>query len=261
MPNLYLEEIFSPNSTNPSSVKIGIPTVDNSGNKGKIVLCGLLAGEPTIVTSNKWGPILNDLSMLSFFASLTSMESIPSWIGASVQCWKGTDPLRINLDFYLVNYSQKLKLEEGLRALTKLTALSMDKNTISSVFIHGGYKANVLAPNIARFDNAIANDVHNGQPDSNDSFYQQTRNVIQSTLEDLGRKLAVNTKDNEGCVVVDIGNKTRLNGLLVANVNVTPSVVEVPGGKPLYYHVTLALIGHRPLISDDVNEMYQTLIQ
>ena len=97
MPNLYLQEIFDKNTTNPSSIKLLIPTITSNGDSGSYMLCGLLANEPTIVTGNKWGPILNDISLLSFFASLAQMESIPSWIGASVQCWKGTDPIRINL--------------------------------------------------------------------------------------------------------------------------------------------------------------------
>ena len=82
-----------------------------------------------------------------------------SWIGASVMCWKGTDPLRLSLDFYLINYKKGLELEEKLEALTKLTALAEIKannNDIMgkiSVAVHGGYSADALSDNQSMFNN------------------------------------------------------------------------------------------------------------
>ena len=261
-PNLYIQEIFDKNTTNPSSLKLLIPTISSSGGEGSQLLCGLLASEPTIVTGNKWGPILNDISLLSFFASLAQMSSIPSWIGASVQCWKGTDPLRINLDFYLVNYSRGLKLEQGLKALTKLTSLTGAQGTFTSVYVHGGYMAKPLATNAARFNNSIADKVNNGQMFSDIANPEEGKNWIDK-FNDWSATWSTDVNNNKGCVSIVIGNKVKIGGLLVASVNVTPSIVEVCSSEdvnddplPLYYHVTLSLIGNRPLISDDVDKMY-----
>lgn len=269
--NLYLQDIFnesSPSSpVNPSSLCITIPRVGSDGRRlSPVNLYGLIATEPTISTANKWGPILNDVSMLSFFAALSDMRSIPSWIGASAQCWKGTDPIRINLDFYLINYSASLNLEEKLRELTKLTSLSLDPNSFTSVFVHGGYKVNALSNNASRFDNTVANNRNNGQPNIDDAIVQRyAKHDITGLWGELISKFnsIPGGKDGVGTVAIKIGNKFTLDKLLVVTVNVTPSIVEVcssgVGGvnpKPLYYHVTTSMIGCRPLISEDVDNMY-----
>lgn len=259
--DLYLRDIFDPRSTNPSSLHIAIPYVNDQGVTSSVprVLTGLLASEPTVSTSNKWGPILNDMSMLSFFSSLAGFKSIPTWIGASAQCWKGTDPIRINLDFYLINYKRGLGLEEGLRDLTKLTSLTVDLNSFTSVFIHGGYRVDPFTSNAGRFNNSVADYQKNGKPMSEteiSDYNEETRNLWGSMINSYNSQIKAGT-EGVGTVSIDIGNKLRLDKLLVAAVNVTPSIVEVPDRKPLYYHVTTSLIGCRPLMAQDVDEMYK----
>jgi hypothetical protein len=259
--NLYLEDIFSESSKNPSSLHIGFPVAKKDGNSNPDVevLTGLLASEPTIATGNKWGPILNDVSTLSFFGALAGMKSLPSWIGASAQCWKGTNPLSINLDFYLINYKKGLNLERKLKALTKLTSLTLDRNSLTSVFVHGGYKVDPFSTNASRFNNTIADNVKNGQPYSEEA-QKEYADSLRSTWTDFVKttnQYLLGSESTAGTVAIDIGNKLRISKLLVANINVTPSIVEVPDNKPLYYHVTMALHGCRPLVSDDIDEIYK----
>jgi hypothetical protein len=63
----------------------------------KNIIAGLMANDPTWTASNKWGPIISDLSNLQDWASLIGTNSQISWINASTMCWKGTSPLLLNL--------------------------------------------------------------------------------------------------------------------------------------------------------------------
>ena len=44
--------------------------------------------------------------------------------------------------------------------------------------------------------------------------------------------------------------------LLVNKFDVTPSLVELPDGKALYYRVSVGFIGTSPLLSTDIDYMY-----
>jgi hypothetical protein len=61
----------------------------------------------------------------------------------------------------------------------------------------------------------------------------------------------------EGTVKIIIGNKLFLSQMLVSRLDVTPSLVEVEGGLPLYYRVSMSLTGTRPLVSSIVDQMYR----
>ena len=260
MVNLYIQDIFNENSTNPSSLHIGFPVANKNGGKPDVqTLSGIIASEPTIVTGNKWGPILNDVSMLSFFGSLAGMKSLPSWIGASAQCWKGTDPIRINLDFYLINYKRGLNLEKKLNYLTKLTSLTLDRNSLTSVFVHGGYIVDPFHTNASRFNNSVADNTNNGQPYSPE-VQQEYNNSLRGSWNEFvssTNKYLLGSESTVGTVAISIGNKITISRLLVASINVTPSIIEVPDNKSLYYHVTMSLHGCRPLLSDDIDEIYR----
>jgi hypothetical protein len=62
----------------------------------------------------------------------------------------------------------------------------------------------------------------------------------------------------EGTIAIQFGNKMVLRNMLIGRLNVTPSIVEVPDGKPLYYRVSMDLTGSRPLLSTDVDNMYNS---
>ena len=52
-----------------------------------------------------------------------------------------------------------------------------------------------------------------------------------------------------------------LRNMLIQRLNVTPSIVEVAtktgsNPKPLYYRVSISLIGSRPFLSTDVDKMF-----
>lgn len=240
---LFLDGIFEV-GLSPNCVRFEYPRPDQSSSS----LTGLLVSEPTLSSANKWGPILSDVSNLQDIASLLGSSNVWSWIGASVMCWKGTDSLKTNVEFYLINYKRNLGLEQKLKELNYLTSLFQDGEI--AVKVHGGYQPQVLADNPSQFQNPPGGD---------------KKGVSQDAEEEYGRNLkdyATYWKDNRdnvdrGTVTVSFGNKITISRMLVSRLDVTPSIVEVPDGKPLYYRVSVGLIGAKPLLSTEVDKMYK----
>ena len=61
--NLFLDGIFDENYMSPNKIKISF--TEWVGNQAvPKSMCGLLASEPTITTSNKWGPVIQNIENL-----------------------------------------------------------------------------------------------------------------------------------------------------------------------------------------------------
>ena len=249
---LFLDNIFQ--GVSPSTVLIKFPVVykADSGNEdgsGMTSLYGLLTSEVSMSTQNKWGPILNDISNIQDISSLLGETHMWSWIGASTLCWKGTEPLKTSFEFFLINYRKELYLEHKLTQLNYLTSLfNIDKNI--AVKVHGGYAAQVLESNKEKFFN---NEAQN-----------RGESVLGDFLSPFG-ELANTFGDNDeetvkknGTVSVYVGNKFYLSKMLVSRLDVAPSLVELPDGLPLYYKVSISLTGTQPLLSTDVDRMYNS---
>lgn len=243
MAKLFLDGIFSDNSDSPSSIFI-----KQQGVEGGVELTGLTMTDPSFTARNNWGTVLSDVSNLQDLASLAGSSNLFSWIGASVMCWKGTLPLSMGIDFYLINYKRGLKLEENLKELVKLASINPEGGT--SVSIHGGYAPDIQETNTGFFNGPVTSlkDLF----DSNDG-----NNTIKSNLDSLyeGSKIA------KGALTVTFGHKSKIGNLLLSKIDVTESTVEVSdenGGsrKPLYYRVSAQFTGVRPLLTSDVDAMF-----
>ena len=240
---LFLDGIYDEGRLSPSTIVIRYPTVDGGSRPS---IRGLMTSEPTLSSKNKWGPILNDITNIQDVASLLGSSEMWSWIGASVMCWKGTEPIKTTIEFYLINYKQGLKLDEKLKDLNYLTSLHEIKGKAIAVKVHGGYQARVLETNTAIFSNGSRENRGLGEylkPFQDGANYE---NFEQGTIE------------------IQFGSKMSMRNMLIANMDVTPSIVEVAdihgnNPKPLYYRVSLGLIGARPLLSTDVDAMYKRL--
>lgn len=239
---LFLDGIFDDNRIAPSTVVLHFPL--NTG--GTSSIRGLLTSEPTMMAQNKWGPILNDITNIQDIASLLGSQEMWSWIGASVMCWKGTEPIKTNIEFYLINYKPGLKLEERLKELSYLTSL-YDVGKKVAVKVHGGYQADVLESNRDIFNNGKTT-----KKDSTKDRLSAFQDVFSD--EEFGQL-------GKGTVSVRFGNKMSLRNMLIQRLDVTPSIVEVADKHgndphPLYYRVSVGLIGSRPLLSTDVDQMF-----
>lgn len=241
---LFLDGIFNEGNKSPSAVTVDFPIVYPGSNDSNDRITGLLISEPTMSTSINWGPIINDLSNIQDISSLIGASQMWTWIGASAMCWKGTAPLTTSIEFYLINYKRGLYLEEKLKNLNLLTSLTRKNGDEKiAVQVHGGYTAPVLQSNTDYFNNNME------------------KESIVSGLEQFGKDYIYNSNKNlnmaKGTLTITFGRKMKITHMLVKRLDVTPSVVEVPDGKPLYYRVSMSLTGSRPLLSVDVENMYK----
>lgn len=246
---LFLDGIFDDNNISPSSIIISMPNPSGKGITNP-TLTGLMIGDPTWGASNKWGTVINDITNLTDISSLVGSESMFSWINASTMCWKGTDPLSMSVEFYLINYrrGQRPSLEENLRSFIKLASLYKDPDATAGkdfkVLVHGGYAADILSGNSKAFYTA------------GDVSHLKGKN-----LKAISDKLYGGKEDAQGSIQVQFGHKSTISNLLLAKVNVTESTIEVAdqnGGniKPLYYRVSAQFVGVKPLLTVDVDRMF-----
>lgn len=257
MAKLFLDGIFSENSNSPSTITISVPKTSGTSfmKDNKPFLRGLIIGDPTWTASNKWGPIINDLSNLQDWASLVGSQNQFSWINASTMCWKGTSPLAIAVDFYLINYSSKTskELKTNLSKFVKLAAVDKDSTGTSNfrVQVHGGYAPNVLSGNQAWFSNA----------DNAKSFIENNKSsALDATIGEIFDEGGAIAK---GSLSIRFGHKSTIKNLLLSKVNVTESTIEVAGQngenpQPLYYRVSAQFTGVQPLVTTEVDGMFST---
>ena len=236
---LFLDGMFSNNCNSPSRV-----TINMVG--GSLNLTGLMTGDPSFSAGTKWGTILNDLSNLAEFSSLIGSANVWSWIGASTMCWKGTNPLGVSFEFYLINYSPSQDLKTPLKQLVKLASLEKSDATLSEaqVKVHGGYAPDILSGNNSFFNKDLkASDL-------------AALGKVEG-LSDIGKKVEGST----GTLQIQFGNKLLIKNLLLAKIDVTASNIEVANldgtnQKPLFYRVQAQFTGVRPLVSTDVDSMF-----
>ena len=251
---LYFDRIFKePEKKVPGKIKMVIPVIDNNSvSSTNVLLTGISISEPSLRGSNEWGPIMSDTSNLTDLASFLGSNALFSWIGASALCWKGTDPLKFNVDFYVLNYDPGLNVEVGLEALMKLVSLTRTADSSSfKVRIHGGYTPDVLANNANIFDNSIIIQEDYFEPiDMEEAGRARFNRYTGGTIK------GINTYP--GTVRIEIGEKIAVSNLLVSSAEIVPSLVEVCDSdgnnvKPLYYRVSVALVGEYPILSTDVD--------
>lgn len=251
MTKLFLDGIFTDGSESPSSVRITMPNRSSKTNVPAINLVGLMQGDVSFSAQNNWGTIVNDISNLADLASLSGSNNMFSWIGASTMCWKGTSPLSIGIEFFLINYKKGLQLEEQLKTLVKMAAL--DQNTDATAnsgsytaHVHGGYAPDLFSDNTSLFwslGEIKSSKELTANPVDNSKLYNSEGNAV-------------------GALQLEFGKKSKINNLLLSKINVTESIIEVSdqsGGsrKPLYYRVTAQFTGVRPLLTVDVDNMFR----
>lgn len=255
MAKLFLDGIFTDGSNSPSSVRITIPNYNTRSAVPDLMLVGLMTGDVTFSAQNSWGTVINDLTNLQDLSALMGSDSMFSWISASTMCWKGTSPLSIGIEFYLINYKKGLNLEENLKTLVKLAAIAKDPNaTFGAGFkamVHGGYAPEIFKNNEDNFftvgDVSSIRSLKN--PISTENVYGAGGDITQSAL---------------GAIQLWFGHKSKIKNLLLSKISVTESNIEVAdqdGGniKPLYYRVSAQFTGVRPLITTDVDEMFNSI--
>lgn len=250
MAKLFLDGIFNDGNVSPSSIIITIPNASSKPKKADrfTKLTGLMIGDPTWGAANKWGTIINDISNLTDISSLVGSDSMFSWINASTMCWKGTAPLSIGVEFFLINYKEGLGLENKLRSFMKLASLYQDPDATAGanykVLVHGGYSADVLTGNKKLFDSV-----------------KDIEGLKDHAASSAAGALYGGRADAKGAVQLQFGHKSKISNLLLTKINVTESTVEVASAdgsnpKPLYYRVSAQFTGVKPLLTVDIDRMF-----
>ena len=257
---LYIEDLMPlmPGTVDTPSVAV-ITLPDRSSFQA------LLSSDVSVQLSNHFGNLLPGTEMLAGLAQAIGAVNIPSWIGASVQGWRGTDPIKFTLDMFLVNYKPGLKYESTLKKLASLATVSPSSRTGASAHIthqvHGGYETNAsaFASNIQFFESSASMYLQSKK----DGNIQQddTQNYMNVTR--LGNEALSRSASFKGTLTIKIGSRFELSNLIMTSITITPSVVEVfsptsgERPKPLYYKITASFMTCRSALSTDVNSMFK----
>ena len=258
--SFYIENFMPGTSDTPSVATIILPSGDT--------FKGLLANDVSVQLNNRWGNLLPGVEMLSDIAQAVGSVNIPSWIGASVQGWRGTDPIKLNLELFLVNYEPKLGYESKLKELAKLATISKSSRTDMgghfSQQVHGGYSttASAFASNLDYFGRSES-DYYIAKKDGNalltdEQKAQNMANLGESIWSAPGGKARF-----PGTLSVKVGNRFELRELILTSLSITSSSVEVyspssgESPKPLYYRVSMSVMTCRTALSTDVDFMFK----
>lgn len=134
------------------------------GDKGYTIVQAFLSEDPVINMKNNWESVIPDATALSDFTQLAGIGAT-SWISTSKASWKGTDPVTVTLNFYLLTYRmsqlrgdsknpQDMPVTQQAARFAQLLAISPKTNSVSSgklsdfgINVHGGYRANYFEAN------------------------------------------------------------------------------------------------------------------
>lgn len=220
---------YSSNILNSGSgiIEIRVPQHDS---EYKAVVKGILQDDIQIQMGNNWSPFseLNPSVMekLQGLQQIWQADSVTNYIPTSGMAWKGTEHIRIQTSFYLVNFNPSIDIQKSAKTLAELCALKPDGSTATG--FHGGYKMDLY------HDNGSLN---------NKMDYKQVD--IKGTCE-----IRVNSQHH-----------TCIKGLLAKDIQLQPSTVSVWNhrrgcGEPLYYIVNMSFTGHRAPIMSDLKWMF-----
>ena len=167
---------------------------------------------------NNWESIIPDATALSDFTQLAGIGAT-SWIATSKASWKGTDPITVTLNFYLLTYRlaqvngstsknpQDMPVTEQAARFAQLLAVSPKANANNNgklsdfgINVHGGYRANYFEANSdfsGNKQNEASNDAY-GKLFANsgglDADLDDADGTIQFVINGGGHTSAVFTK-------------------------------------------------------------------
>ena len=143
-----------------------LPTVGSSekdGFGGYTTVVGFLSEDPSISMKTNWEAVIPDATSLSDWSQLSGMGAV-SWIASSKASWKGTDPITLTLNFYLLTYRtaqltgklngdpRNAPVSEQAARFAALLAVSPKQGSDGKfadygINVHGNYRANYFEDN------------------------------------------------------------------------------------------------------------------
>ena len=241
-----------------------LPEATNQGTTGGYtgryaLVTGFLIDDPQITMKNNWEAIIPDTTSLSDFTQLAGMGPV-SWMSTSKAAWKGTDPISLTLNFYLLTYRtaqiagtntnaedpRNMPVSEQAAKFAALLAVSpksagdtAGKFAQYGINVHGGYRANYFEENT---------DFSGDTPDGGQNRRYRL-NLGNSTEQEF-----LNDGDGTIQIIINGGGKPSMcfTKMLLADATFTPSPVRVgywntgnnkirefiPTSEPLYIKVS-----------------------
>lgn len=202
------------------TVVFSLPNCENnrdndSGSYKYTIVQAFLSEDPVINMKNNWESIIPDATALSDFTQLAGIGAT-SWISTSKASWKGTDPITVTLNFYLLTYRmsqirggsknpQDMPVTEQAARFAQLLAISPKDKAVNSgklsdfgINVHGGYRANYFESNSDFSGNkqneASENSYRTFMQNGLDSCLDDADGTIQFVINGGGHTSAVFTK-------------------------------------------------------------------
>ena len=251
-----------------------LPCTEGTGGLGnRVNVVGFLSEDPSISMKTNWEPILPSSTSLSDWTQLSGMGAV-SWIAASKASWKGTDPITLTLNFYLLTYREaqltgagdrknprNMPVSEQAASFAALLAVSPNKaggGRYSEFGIHvlGNYKSNYFEDQ----KDGFTGNKKNGPSEL------RFANYLSSANEDLSR--ITSEHDSTVNIVINGGGKPSqfFSKMLLSDATFTPSPVRCgywtnnngqrvfeKSSEPLYIKVTATFkLAHTATVRDAV---------
>lgn len=204
-------------------------TTGTGGYNNYTNVIGFLSEDPSINMKSNWEAIIPDATSLSDWSQLSGMGAV-SWIASSKASWKGTDPITLTLNFYLLTYrmAQLTGKEQGdprnmpvskqAARFAALLAVAPKKEggkySGFGISVHGNYRANYFEDNV-NFSGIQ-------KSDENDTRYQTFLIDGQEALNTASQD------DSTVNIVINGGGKPSqfFSKMLLADATFTPSPVR-----------------------------------
>lgn len=194
------------------------------------IVVGFLSEDPVISMKTNWEALIPDATSLSDWTAIAGMGAV-SWIASSKATWKGTDPITLTLNFYLLTYrlaqvkkttrgdALNMPVSEQAARFASLLAIS-PKNTEGEsagklanfgINVHGNYRANLFEDN-KDFTGNAKNEA------SEDRYYRLLKNADE----------LINDNDSTVNIVINGGGKPSqfFTKMLLSEATFTPSPVR-----------------------------------
>lgn len=241
---------------------MALPSCEGDGNR--VIIEGFLAEDPIINLKNNWDSAIPDISSINDFTQIAG-KGASSWLATSKAAWKGTAPIKVTLNFFLITYlkaqiggtskkSYERPISEQAARLGQLLAVGAGsgsvfnfKGTDLSVSVHGGYKPAYFERN-AEFLGLSKKEQDKGDVPE---FYMNT--AFSSTDDSSGTvQIAINGKNGQTTAV--------FTDMLLEDATFTPSTVRtgywqgnqfITSAEPLYIKVSATFrLAHAATVAD-----------
>lgn len=252
-----INNLIAGNGSNSGNVTFTLPTARGDG-KFEQPIIGCLINDISIKLSNKWQAVFPNIDSLTLASQIMSDDGDAlTWVRSTQSAWLGSEPLRVSIPFYLFSMNASSKITDKINKFRVLMVPTRKSGEEFKVTLHGGY-----APII--FEGQWTG----GKPGANAGINQTTtdadgkaaelKDASGNAIVDVTIKNSIN--DDKGLIKIKVGNQFTLSKMLLEDLVVESSPLQVEDGNPLYIKATATFKSNRVLYSDEIISMFTPTI-